>query len=44
VKGIITFRGDLNKVGAPKNQLGINQGNKSENKEGGDVEPEMGKH
>jgi hypothetical protein len=35
VKGIITFRGDLNKMGAPKNQLGINQGSKSGNKEEG---------
>jgi hypothetical protein len=32
-------------MGVPKNELGINQGNKSGNrKEGGDVEPEMGKH
>ena len=31
-------------MGAPKNELGINQWNKSRNKEEGDVEPEMGKH
>ena len=31
-------------MGATKNELGINQGNKLENKDGGDVEPEMGKH
>jgi hypothetical protein len=35
VKEIITFRGDLNKMGAPKIQLGINQGSKSGNKEEG---------
>jgi hypothetical protein len=27
--------GSQNQMGAPKNELGINQGNKSENKEGG---------
>jgi len=40
----VAFSGDLNEMGATKNELGINQGNKLENKDGGDVEPEMGKH
>jgi hypothetical protein len=31
-------------MGAPKNELVINQGNKSRNEKEGDVEPEMGKH
>jgi hypothetical protein len=30
--------------GRDKNELGINQGNKSGNEEEGDVEPEMGRH
>jgi hypothetical protein len=35
-KGYVAFSGDLNEVGALKNQLGINQGSKSRNKrEGG---------
>jgi hypothetical protein len=34
-KGYVAFSGDLNEMGAPKKGLGINQGNKSENKEGG---------
>ena len=34
-RGYVAFSGDLNEMGALKNQLGINQGNKSENKEGG---------
>jgi hypothetical protein len=33
--GYVAFSGDLNEMGAPKNELGINQGNKSENKGGG---------
>jgi len=44
-EGYIAFSRDLNEMGATKNELGINQGNKSRNKRGGgDVEPEMGKH
>jgi hypothetical protein len=31
-------------MGVPKNELGINQENKSGNRKRGDVEPEMGKH
>jgi hypothetical protein len=34
-KEYVAFSGDLKGMGAPKNGLGINQGNKSENKEGG---------
>jgi hypothetical protein len=34
-KGCIAFSGGLNKGNAPKNQLGIYQGNKSGNKEEG---------
>jgi hypothetical protein len=43
-KGYVAFGGDLNEMGAQKNELVISQGSKSGNKEGGDVEPEMGKH
>jgi hypothetical protein len=42
--GYVTLVGSQNQMGAPKNELGINQGNKSRYKEEGDVEPEMGKH
>jgi hypothetical protein len=39
----VAFSGDLNEMGATKNELGINQGSKSRNrKRRGDVEPEMG--
>jgi hypothetical protein len=39
----VAFSGDLNEMGATKNELGINQGSKSRNKRGGgDVEPENG--
>jgi hypothetical protein len=34
-KGDVAFSGDLNEMGATKNELGINQGNKLENKDGG---------
>jgi hypothetical protein len=34
-KGCVALSGDLNEMGAPKNQLGINQGSKSGNKEEG---------
>ena len=42
-KGVVALVGDLNEMGALKNQLGINQGSKSETKKG-NVEPEMGRH
>jgi hypothetical protein len=31
-KGDVAFSGDLNEMGATKNELGINQGSKSRNK------------
>jgi hypothetical protein len=31
----VAFSGDLNEMGATKNELGINQGSKSRNKRGG---------
>jgi hypothetical protein len=34
-RGYVAFSGDLKEMGAPKNELGINQGNKSGNKKGG---------
>jgi len=35
--GDVAFSGDLNEMGATKNELGINQGSKSRNKRGGGV-------
>jgi hypothetical protein len=43
-KEYVAFSGDLNEMGALKNQLGINQGSKSTNKREGDVELEKGRH
>jgi hypothetical protein len=43
-RGCVTLVGSQNQMGVPKNELGINQENKSGNRKRGDVEPEMGKH